>query len=261
MNLRQHLNDRWVAVSVGLTAGVAAASIILGFILLPLMQSYTNYAGLWDAICGAAGLLYRAPATEPVVQPAQRGTQVVLTPTMLEPADADSVGRGATLSLRCTMCHGARGLSEAGSPNLAGQYPFYIYKELKDIQSGARPSAVMYPLVTNLSDQDMRDLAAFYAYLPRLPGYHPAPPRPRIVVSGAPMRGIAPCGACHGALDYKIGSAWLEGQPESYLLTQLEAFASGARHNDVGGQMRVIARNMSPEEIREAAAYYAQTPP
>jgi cytochrome c553 len=260
MNLREHLRDRWVAASVGLTTAVAAVAVILGFVILPVMQSYTNYVGLWDAICSAAGMLGRAPAGA-VVQPMQAGTQVVLTPTMLQPADADSVGRGATLALRCTMCHGARGLSEAGSPNLAGQYPFYIYKQLKDIQSGARPSVVMYPLVVNLSDQDMRDLAAFYAYLPRLPGYHPAPPRPRIVVSGAPMRSIAPCGACHGALDYKIGSAWLEGQPESYLLTQLQAFASGARHNDINGQMRVIARNMTPEELREAVAYYAQTPP
>ena len=55
----------------------------------------------------------------------------VLTPTMLQPADADSIGRGATLALRCTMCHGARGLRQANSPNLAGQYPFYIYKELE----------------------------------------------------------------------------------------------------------------------------------
>lgn len=252
--------DRWVPISVAITAGVALVAFALGFIILPAMQSNASYAGLWDAICSAAGLVHREPA-QTIVTPAQPVSQVVLTPTMLQPADADSVGRGATLSLRCTMCHGARGLSEAGSPNLAGQYSFYIYKELKDIRAGARPSVVMYPLVQNLSDQDMRDLAAFYAYLPRLPGYHEAPPRPRIVVSGAPMRSVAPCGACHGALDYKIGSAWLEGQPESYLLAQLQAFASGARHNDIGGQMRVIARNMTPEEIRQAAAYYSQTPP
>ncbi len=180
---------------------------------------------------------------------------------MMQPADADSIGRGATLALRCTMCHGARGLSQANSPNLAGQYPSYIYKELKDIQTGARMSAVMAPLVANLSDQDLRDLAAYYAYLPRLPGYHPGPPRPRIVLTGAPMRSIAPCGACHGALDYKLGSAWLEGQPEVYLRTQLQAFAAGARHNDIDGQMRNVAQHLTPEEIDKAAGYYASTPP
>jgi cytochrome c553 len=260
MSLRQRLNDRWVTASVGATAGVAVLGIALGFIVLPIMQTGTHYTGLWDAICSAAGVLRRTPPSE-VVQPTHAVSQVVLTPTMFEPADADSIGRGATLALRCTMCHGARGLSEANSPNLAGQYEFYIYKQLKDFQTGARTSAVMAPLVVNLTDENLRDLAAYYAYLPRLPGYHPGPPRPRVVVSGAPMRSIAPCGACHGALDYKLGSAWLEGQPEAYLLTQLQAFASGDRRNDINGQMRVIARNLTPEEIKEAAAYYAQTPP
>ena len=69
---------------------------------------------------------------------------------------------------------------------------------------------------TNLSDADMRDLAAYYAYLPR-PSDYPliAGVRPRIVASGAPMRGIAPCGACHGDLDSKAGAGWLRGQPGS----------------------------------------------
>jgi len=159
------------------------------------------------------------------------------------------------------MCHGARGLSPADTPNLAGQYPFSIYKELKDFQSGARVSAVMRPLVANLSDRDLRDLSAYYGYLPRLPGQHPGPKLPQIVIDGAPMRGIAPCGACHGALDYKLGSAWLEGQPEAYLLTQLMAFASGERRNDIEGVMRNIAQRMTQDEIAAAAQYYANTPP
>lgn len=250
----------WGVASVAVTAGVAAAGIVLGFAILPLIQSNIRYAGLWDAICSAAGLLARAPVSA-VVPPTRSVSQVVLTPAMFQPADAQSIGRGATLALRCTMCHGAQGLSQATMPNLAGQYPFSMYKELRDFQSGARRSAVMQPLVVGLSDQDMRDLAAYYAYLPRLPGYHPGPPRPAIVLSGAPMRGIAPCGSCHGALDYKIGSAWLEGQPETYLRAQLMDFASGARHNDIEGQMRNIARQMAPAEIESAAAYYASTPP
>ena len=77
----------------------------------------------------------------------------------LRGASADSIGRGATLALRCTMCHGARGLSQANTPNLAGEYPVTIYKELVDFKTGARASAVMAPLVANLSDGDMRDLA------------------------------------------------------------------------------------------------------
>lgn len=93
--------------------------------------------------------------------------------------------------------------------------------------------------------------------------YHPTPqlPKPNIVIYGAPMRGIAPCGSCHGSLDNKTGSPWLEGQSEAYMKAQLQAFASGERRNDISQQMRNIARAMTPQEIEQAAAYYASQPP
>ena len=117
---------------------------------------------------------------------------------------------------------------------------------------------VMAPMVADLSDQDMVDLAAYYAYLPRLPGYHPTPgvAAPSIVVHGAPMRNIPPCAACHGGLDIKTGSPWLEGESPAYLKAQLQAFASGTRHNDISDQMRNIARQMTPDEIEAAAQYW-----
>jgi cytochrome c553 len=186
----------------------------------------------------------------------------VMTSDMLRGADPDSIGRGATLAHQCAICHGPTGVSRADSPNLAGQYASVIYKELKDFQTGARVNAVMSPFAAHLSDQDMIDVASYYAYLPRLPAYHPvaAVPLPRIVINGAPLRGIAPCGACHGALDNKVGSPWLEGQSAVYIKSQLEAFASGERRNDISEQMRNIARRLTPEEIDEAAQYYASQP-
>ena len=74
------------------------------------------------------------------------------------------------------------------------------------------------------------------------------------------MRGIAPCGACHGEVDSKASAAWLEGQPAVYLRTQLEAFATGTRHNDIGEQMRNVARRMTAGEIDAASAFYAERP-
>jgi cytochrome c553 len=96
-----------------------------------------------------------------------------------------------------------------------------------------------------------------------LPAYHPAPqlPKPRIVIYGAPMRGIAPCGSCHGSLDNKTGSPWLEGQSEAYMKAQLQTFAASQRTNDISQQMRNIARTMTQQEIDQAAAYYASQPP
>ncbi|WP_044559571.1 cytochrome c [Azospirillum sp. B4] len=254
--------NRWFTTSVAVTAGLFLVAALAGFLWLPSLQSNRGQAaegagGIWGEICSAAGVFRPGPAKS-VTKPDFRGTQVALTPTLLKGADAASVGRGATLALQCSMCHGARGLSEADSPNLAGQHPLVIYKQLQDFKSGARSSAVMEPLVAKLTDQDMRDLAAFYAYLPRAPWNIPtdAPP-PRIVISGAPVRGIAPCGACHGTLSMKPGAAWLDGQSPVYIRAQLVAFAAGTRHNDIGQQMRNIARVMTAAEIDEAARYYA----
>jgi cytochrome c553 len=260
-NWRPLLRDRWVVTSVSVTGGIAIGSMVLGFTLLPYAQPGERFRGVWDAICSAAGLIYAAPDRQPVVQASYPTTQVAIVPGMPGDVSADAIGRGATLALRCTMCHGARGLSPANTPNLSGQYPGAIYKELADFKSGARSSAIMMPLVADLSDDDMRDLAAYYAYLPRVHDEQAAGGQtPRIVANGAPMRNIAPCGACHGELGNKTGAPWLEGQPVSYLRAQLDAFVSGTRRNDIDQQMRNVARGMTPAEITAASSYYASGP-
>src|SRR5271169_6666392 len=222
------LRNPWFTASVGVTAAIAIAGAIIGFVWLSLQQG-ERFHGIWDAICTAAGLIRNAPASEQIVHADYPTTTVEVVPGMLSGASAESIGRGATLALRCTMCHGARGLSQANTPNLAGEYPITIYKQIVDFKTGARASAVMAPLVADLSDADMRDLAAYYAYLPRVTAPYPAAREPPcIIASGAPLRGIAPCGACHGEVDSKTSAAWLEGQPAIYLRTQLEALATGA---------------------------------
>ena len=253
------LNNRWFTGSIAITAALALIGFVVGFLWLPLAQPGERFKDVWDAICSAAGLLHKPSDSQQIVTADYLTTRVEVVPRMLANADAVSIGRGATLALRCTMCHGARGLSDANSPNLAGQYPIAIYKQLVDFKTGVRVSAVMAPLVADLSDADMRDLAAYYAYLPRLTDTafdHP----PRIVINGAPLRGIAPCGACHGEIGAKAGAAWLEGQPVVYLRAQLDAFASGDRHNDIDEQMRNVARTMTPQEIDEASRFYAEHP-
>jgi len=263
MNLKwiPSLRNRWFAASFGITAAIAVAAAVAGFAWLPSEQQAGRFRGIWDAICSAAGLVQTQPAGEHVIAADYPTTRVEVTPQMLSGASAQSIGRGATLALRCAMCHGARGLSQANAPNLAGQDPVAIYKQLVDFQTGARVSAVMRPLVAGLSDKNMRELAAYYAYLPRVPDAQAvASEPPQIVASGAPMRGIAPCGACHGTVGSKAGAPWLEGEPAVYLRTQLEAFSSGARHNDIGEQMRNVARAMTPEEIDAASRYYAESP-
>jgi cytochrome c553 len=252
------LRNKWFTYSVGLTAGIAIVSIAIGFVWLPSVQTGAGALGVWYTICRAAGVIRVPPIHEQVVQPTYITTSVEIAPGMLRHASAESIGRGATLALRCTMCHGARGLSHADTPNLAGQYAAVIYKELIDFKTGARASAIMQPLVVGLSNADMQDLAAYYAYLPRESVDRSSTNgTPRIVADGAPMRGIAPCGACHGELGAKAGAPWLEGQPAVYLRTQLDAFASGARHDDIDEQMRNVARGMTQQEIESTSQYFA----
>jgi cytochrome c553 len=225
---------------------------------LPSAQRDAQFRGIWNSICSAAGVPRKWLAAEPL-DPAWKVSTVEVTPHLLADANQLSIGRGATLALRCTMCHGERGMSQANSPNLAGQYAIVIYKQLRDFATGARQNAVMSPMVRSLTDQDMRDLSAYYAYLPR-----PAPTAqsdsalaPQIVVHGSPLRNIPACASCHGGIDTKVGSPWLDGLPAAYSKAQLQAFADGTRHNDITGQMRNIARNMTPEEIAAAADWYA----
>ncbi len=264
MGARELLTFRngYFSLGVGAAVGLFVLTALGGFIVLPYAERGPKFADLWDTICSAAGLPQRSAVTSVEPMPARRWSEVVLTPSTLARRSQESIGRGATLAQRCAICHGPTGVSRADSPNLAGQYASVIYKELLDFRSGARTNAVMSPFAVNLSDQDIADIAGYYAYLPRLPAYHPAEqlPKPRIVIYGAPMRGIAPCGSCHGSLDNKAGSPWLEGQSEAYLKAQLSAFASGQRINDLSQQMRNIARAMTPQEITEAAAYYASQP-
>ena len=255
------LRNPWFSASVGVTVAIAVLAAFAGLIWLPLAQPDLKLSGIWDAICSAAGVP-RVSKQADAIQPDFKTSNVVMTSEMLTRHDQVSIGRGATLAQRCAICHGPQGVSDANSPNLAGQFAAVTYKELVDFKTGARVNVVMSSFVTNLSNQDMLDVAAYYAYLPRVPSHKldPAMAAPAIVTIGAPMRNIAPCGSCHGDIDNKAGSPWLGGQSAVYIKAQLQAFAAGTRRNDISQQMRNIARQMTAEEIDQVARYYEAQP-
>jgi cytochrome c553 len=254
------MRDRSVLWSVVALVALTAISMVIGFVWLPSVHADFTVKGLWDGICRAAGVPASwGTAAEPAPAPL-RTTAVVLEPAMARPGTADAVGRGATLALQCTMCHSARGAKEANAPNLAGQYPEVVMKQLSDYQKGDRTSAIMQALAGKLSARDIQDLALYYAQLPR-PKNTPVTDMgavPPLVKTGDPMRNIAPCAACHGGMEQKLGTPWLEGMPKEYLAQQLAQFASGERRNDSHAQMRNMARALSAKEIEELAAFYAR---
>src|SRR5262249_45965062 len=141
-------------------------AMLVGFVWLPAVHGDFSAQGLWDSICRAAGVPASWGSGNAVKQ-GPTATDVVLERSMARPGSGDAVGRGATLPLNCTMCHGAQGMSMSDAPNLAGQYPEVVIKQLHDYQSGKRSSAIMEALAKNLSDKDINDLAAYYAYLPK----------------------------------------------------------------------------------------------
>src|SRR5262249_44609716 len=103
---------------------------------------------------------------------------------MLEGSDGEAIGRGATLAHQFAICHGATRINHTNFPNLAGQYAEAIYKQLNDFKSGARVNATMSPFAQALTDQGMRDVADYYASLPKLKNVGEAP---IIVTNGAPL--------------------------------------------------------------------------
>jgi cytochrome c553 len=241
-------------LAVAVVAAIGLAAFAVGFYVMPTQDPR---ATLWQRLCRAAGVV-QSPQSgmEGVAAPGH--TTVVMPHAALVPGTAGESGRGATLALRCTMCHGAQGMSGANAPNLAGQYADAIYKQLVDFQRGARSEAVMGAMTAALTDQDMLDLSHYYAGLPRSNAEHLAS-APALVRVGDPMRNIAPCASCHGRVDGKIGAPMLEGEPKAYLDKQLSAFKDGSRKNDMNAAMRSEARLLTPAEIATLVDHYADT--
>lgn len=243
-----------VRLALAALGAMLVLAIAVGFLWLPMVKPDFAQGGLWEAICRAAGV----PASwyAPLSRDDAAASRFPVVPVRADFAGGD-VGRGGTLALNCTMCHGARGVSSSDVPNLAGQYREVTVKQMLDYRNGQRTHTLMQNLARGLTEQDFRDLAAFYAQLPR-PSPAPAgEPVPALVSVGDPLRSIAPCASCHGGIDRKFGSPWLEGMPQAYLAAQMRAYAEGTRRNDAHGVMRNVARQMAPEEIDAVARYYA----
>ncbi len=169
----------------------------------------------------------------------------------------------------CAACHAADGNSiAAANPKIAGQIPDYLHKQLADFkaQGGKKPareSAIMAPMVANLSDADMKALAAFFAGQQLKPA--PASDKDlaalgqKIWRGGNAASGVPACAGCHGPAGAGIPAQYprLAGQFAEYVATQLKLFRDGARANDANGMMRGVAARMTEREIRAVAEYVA----
>lgn len=185
-----------------------------------------------------------------------------LTGQVLAKTDAAS---GQSKLVTCSACHGAKGISPTPNyPNLAGQGERYLFKQIMDIKSGARQVPEMMTFVRDLTPEDVRYIAAFYASQPAATGAAEKTSLPlgeQLYRAGNPEKGIPACAACHspsGQGNGLAGFPYIGGQHAQYTAKQLRAFMEGERTNDGDTQvMQMIAEKLSNKEI-EAVSNYIQ---
>jgi len=176
---------------------------------------------------------------------------------------------GQAKSAVCSACHGTDGNSQMNIyPTLAGQHAAYLEKQLHDFKlagetggKDGRNAAIMLPMVASLSQQDMADLAAYYASQTMSPNTTPEAVVARgeqLYRGGDQARGITACMACHGPRGVGTslsGFPRISGQHAEYIKSQLELFRSGERANDLNGMMRDIAAKLTDEDIAVLSQY------
>lgn len=179
--------------------------------------------------------------------------------------DSAAVGdpaAGEAAAATCIGCHGADGKAILPDyPNLAGQHASYISKQLTEYRDGARVNALMTGMAAALTDQNILDLAAYYAAKPPIKGISTEEDLTlgeNIYRGGITSVGIASCTGCHGPSGTGNPAAVypsLSGQNTAYIAMQLRMFRSGERNNDPNEMMRSLAHRLSDAEIDAVSNY------
>ena len=205
-----------------------------------------------------------------------------------QPIVGDAVA-GRAKSELCAACHGPQGIAIAPNfPNLAGQRADFLYWQLVEFKRGTLTESPMTPLVADLSDDDMRNLAAYYASLKPMTAAAPeagavpvdatqAQRGEQLFLSGDPSKGIPPCQGCHGpdanghvdALQadrngHTPYAAFprLRGQQAIYLQTKLAEYRDGKMHDATTDfMMRGIGERLDDDSIQALSAWLSSLPP
>ena len=174
---------------------------------------------------------------------------------------------GEAQAAACAACHGQDGAPglDPTYPNLAGQNEKYLTHQLMAIRDGDRNIALMAGQLNGKSDDDLANLAAYYASLPAKISQSQGDDETlasaeNIYRGGIAAKGVAACTSCHaptGNGNAAAGYPDIGGQPTGYTIAQLTAYREGDRTTDenVGGMMRGVAQGLTDKEIAALADY------
>ena len=193
-----------------------------------------------------------------------RWSLIVFCGAALVTVEAHATGdpaAGKERATTCASCHGPAGQSANPQwPNLAGQVPGYIAKQLRDFKNGRRQDPLMAGIVKGLNEKDMANLDAYFS---GLPAQHMAmadaarkTPGERVFRGGNAKTGVSACMSCHGPSGHGIPPRFprVAGQHAAYAEKQLLDFKRSTRNNDDTTMTRIAFR-MSEDEIRAVADY------
>jgi len=180
-----------------------------------------------------------------------------------QPAAKVDPAKGQAISSQvCGACHTADGSrGSPANPILQGQHPEYLVKQLTEFKAGKRDNAIMKGFASALSEEDMKNVAAFYSSKQAKPG---AAKNKDLVVLGEKIyrggiadRKVPACAGCHSPTGAGIPAQYprLSGQHSDYTTAQLTNFRDGIRKNST--VMTGVSAKMNDREIKAVADYIA----
>lgn len=263
------VDRRWRLYATAVVAVAVLLAAIIGLLVIPAAQRENAGLSFYQAVCRALGVSPGSPAqAQPVSMAVPLPvSQVSWDPEVMRILGSGNTRRGAAVAAQtCAACHGDKGLSQTNIPSLAGQTPEAIYKQLHDYRTGARAHPQMTGVAKALPVNDLAAVAAYFSAASR--EYSAIGARDligeanieKLAHEGDSRRRIPACLSCHlNGVGGPIETPVIIGQSREYMLAQLEAYANGARKNDVYGRMRDISAKLTLEERAELARYFQGT--
>ncbi len=183
------------------------------------------------------------------------GVFATATASAQDQAQHGDASHGKAISYTCLGCHGVEGYKNAypnySVPKLEGQNPEYLSAALHGYKSGDRSHITMHAQATDLSDQDIADIAAYFAGKPLVSGHKPV---------GTAPAAAALCVSCHGPDGVTIAPMYpsLAGQHRDYIVRALEEYKKGGRKNPI---MSGFVASLKEEDFTQIAEYFARQLP